>query len=648
MKFVIIMNMRIIITISFFAVTLFSFSQYSTKSKKAIKLYEKSVEQNKTRNIDGAIALLEQAIDVDSNFVEAHYSLAEQIHLFYSIRENQDAKITYHYEKVVELTKPQSKYARVYYQLGKIYYSESKFEKALSRLELAIKYPDAREKYLTLSKKLKVSCEFAKQAVIDSLPIVLEKLPQEINFSTFHSYPVLMADNSKMVYTVKAGSGRSNDENIYISEYKEGKWLTPTPISSNINTSLNEGTATISGDGKTLVFTACNRRNSYGGCDLYITSRNGNEWEDPKNMGKLVNSHGWDSGPSLSVDGRTLYFSSRRETSLGKADIFITYLKDNGYWTKPVNAGPIINTKEEDVTPFIHANGKDLYFASTGHVGMGGYDLFKAVRNSDSTFSKVENLGYPINTQQNEGAIFITSDYTKAYYEKVTKQGMASYGMLYSFDIPEKIKPNQKTIYVKGRVYDANTKQSLKAEVELYDLSTGERFNKVSSDSVNGDYLFVLNEGGSYAFHANKKGYLFYSKNFELDQTNKVKSVNNFDIPLIKNVKGAKISLRNVFFKSGKYDLNEASFFELDKVVELLKENDVKIEISGHTDDVGKSDYNKKLSLNRAEAVYNYLITKGVSPIRLTYIGYGESKPLVDNATPENRALNRRIEIKVK
>ena len=643
--------MRILSSLLLLLISLSVFSQskptYSTKSKKAIKLYEQSKELSRARNIDGAIASLEQAVAVDPNFVEAHYSLAEQIHLFYSIQSNQSDKLIMHYEKVVELTTLQPKYARVYYQLGKIYFDESKFDQSLSRLQMVIDNPDAKEKYLNLALKLYANCEFAKQAVIDSLPITLEPLPREINFATFHSYPVLIADNSKMIYTVKGGSGRSNDENIYVSEYAAGKWQPSKEISANINTPLNEGTATISGDGKTLVFTGCNRRNSVGGCDLYITHKKGDDWEKPQNMGILVNSHGWEAGPSLSADGRTLYFSSRREHGEGKADIWITTLSDDGDWSKPVNAGPTVNTKEEDVTPFIHANGRDLFFASTGHVGMGGYDLFRAIKNNDGVFEEAKNLGYPINTQDNEGALFVTSDYSKGYFEKVVRQGMASYGILYSFDIPKDIQAKQKTIYAKGRVHDSKTEESLGARVELYDLITGKRFERVFSDSINGSYMLVLNEGDNYALHARKKGYMFYSKNFAFEKADDFKSM-VLDIPLVKIEPGAKIALRNVFFESGKYDLDDKSNFELNKVVELLEQNKVSIEISGHTDNVGSETANKTLSLNRAKSVYSYLVSKGISKDRLSYKGFGEQKPEASNDTDEGRSLNRRIEIRIK
>ncbi len=643
--------MRLISTLFILIISVSLFAQsktaYSTKSKKAIKLYEQSIEYNRARNIDGAIAALEQAVSIDPNFVEAHYLLAERIYLFYSIQSSQNDRVVLHYEKVIELTKPQAKYARVYYQLGKIYFSESKFDQSLSRLQLAMDNPDAKGKYSTLAKSLFDNCEFAKQAVIDSLPITITPLPREINFATFHSYPVLIADNSKMIYTVKGGSGRSNDENIYVSEYKVGKWQPAKEISSNINSPLNEGTASISGDGKTLVFTACNRRNSVGGCDLYITQQNGNDWDAPKNMGILVNSHGWESGPSLSADGRTLYFSSRRENGFGKADIWITSLDDKDKWTIPVNAGPSINTKEEDVTPFIHANGRDLFFASTGHVGMGGYDLYRSVKNTEGIFEEAKNLGYPINTQENEGALFVTSDYSKAYFEKVIRQGMASFGVLYSFDMPLAIQAKQKTIYAKGRVFDSNTEVSIKSQVELYDLETGKRSIRVFSDSINGSYMLVLNEGCDYALHARKEGYMFFSKNFEFVNKSDFASM-VLDIPLIKIESGATIALRNVFFESGKYDLDRKSNFELNKVVELLNENKIRIEISGHTDNIGSETSNNELSANRAKSVYNYLISKGISKERLSFKGYGEQKPEASNDTIEGRALNRRIEIKIK
>ena len=294
--------------------------------------------------------------------------------------------------------------------------------------------------------------------------------------------------------------------------------------------------------------------------------------------------------------------------------------------------------------PFIHADNQTLYFTSNYWQGYGDEDLFFVKRGPNGDWSKPVNLGYPINTINREATLFVDASGRTAYYasdRSDSKGGMD----IYSFELREDLRPN-KTLWVKGRVFDKKTTKGLPSAVELIDFSGKQALSKVQTDEQ-GNYLITLPVGKDYVFNVNRKGYLFYSDNFFLSQHDQ-DSVYEKNIPLQPIEANASIVLNNVFFDVNKFDLKPESQIELDKIVQLLKDNPtVKIEISGHTDNAGKPSDNLTLSNNRAKTVVSYLINKQVSPQRLSYKGFGETKPVADNKTPENKAKNRRTELKV-
>jgi outer membrane protein OmpA-like peptidoglycan-associated protein len=292
----------------------------------------------------------------------------------------------------------------------------------------------------------------------------------------------------------------------------------------------------------------------------------------------------------------------------------------------------------------MHADNQTLYFTSNGHLGYGGDDLFLVKKGPKGSWSKPINLGYPINTIENEGSLVVAADGKTAFYASDRSD---SHGGLdiYTFELRKDIRP-AKTLWVKGKVFDKKTSKGLPSAVELTDLSTREVLSKVQTDET-GNYLITLPVGKDYAFNVNRRGYLFFSENFPLSQKDP-DSTYNIDIPLQPIEPNAVIVLKNIFFDSKMFELKPESTTELDKVVQLLKDNPtLKIEISGHTDNVGKADDNLKLSDNRAQSVVKYLITKGIKPERLLFKGYGASKPVAPNTSEEGRAKNRRTELKV-
>ncbi len=329
---------------------------------------------------------------------------------------------------------------------------------------------------------------------------------------------------------------------------------------------------------------------------------------------------------------------------MGKSDIYVCHRNPDGTWNAPENAGPQINSVGNESCPFIHADNQTLYFTSDGHPGYGGDDLFLVKKQAGGKWSQAENLGYPINTIENEGSLVIASDGKTAYYASDRSDSKGGLD-LYTFELRSDVRPS-KTLWVKGKVFDSKTKKGLPSAVELTDLQTHEVLSKVQTDET-GSYLVTLPVGKDYAFNVNRKGYLFYSENFPLSN-NVPDSTYNIDIPLEPLHANATVILKNIFFDVNRYELKSESSTELDNIVELLKENpSLKIQINGHTDNVGKPSDNLKLSNNRANAVIQYLIGKGIDAKRLSSKGWGETQPLADNSNEQGRAQNRRTEMKV-
>jgi outer membrane protein OmpA-like peptidoglycan-associated protein len=444
-----------------------------------------------------------------------------------------------------------------------------------------------------------------------------------------------------LVYTRRVNNF---NEDFFGAELMNNNWGASKGLPGDINTNQNEGAQNISQDGQWLIFTGCNFADGMGSCDLYISYLTPEGWSTPENLGSTINSDAWESAPSLSPDKRDLYFSSNRPGGYGSSDIYVSHRLSNGRWTVPENLGPEVNTPGNESCPFIHSDNQTLYFTSNGHLGYGGDDLFMTKKGSKNVWGKAVNLGYPINTIENEGSLVVASDGKTAYYASDRSDSRGGLD-IYSFEMRNDIRP-ARTLWVKGKVFDKKTNKGLPSAVELTDLSTQDVLSKVQTDQT-GSYLITLPVGKDYAFNVNRKGYLFFSENFSLSQ--KIPdSTYNIDIPLQPLEANAAVILKNIFFEVNRYDLQPASTSELDKVVMLLRENPtLKIQINGHTDNVGKPADNLKLSNDRAQSVVKYIITKGIDIKRLSFRGFGADQPIASNEKEEGRAQNRRTELKV-
>lgn len=618
--------------------------QLSTTNKKALKLYGTARTYYLNQDFANTEKYTRAAIKKDSMFIEAYYLLASS----YDLRDMQEQNLSV-WETCVRKTGHLQPIVYLYLaneQLSYGMYAEA--EQNLKVLNAAINtFKDKDKKAI---KSALEQSEYGKKQMANPVPFNPKNMGEAINTINDDYLPTLTVDESFVIVTSRIpreGDGAAvwgkDHEDFFVSFKENNKWTERKNIGKPINTLGNEGAQTMTADGRMFFFTACNRTDSYGSCDIYYSQKRGDKWSLPRNLGKNVNSRHWESQPTVSADGRELYFVSNRPGGYGESDIYKTSIDQYGEWKKPVNLGSVINTARAEVSPFIHVDGKTLYFASDGRLGMGGKDLYRAFVKDDGTWTEPKNLGYPINTYEDEGDLIVNGRGDKGYFASDREGGYGGLD-LYEFDLYDGARPNLVT-YVKGKIYDARTKKHLSALFELINVKTGKLAILSYSDPTNGEFLIPIPSGENYALNVTKQGYLFHSENFELSDS---ATAYEMSIPLYPIQKGEKAILRNVFFATDSFNLKPESIVELNRLVDFLVFNStVKIEISGHTDNTGNSQSNIILSHNRAKAVYDYLIEKGISHNRLSYQGYGDTKPLKPNDSDENKAMNRRTEFTI-
>jgi len=609
----------------------------TSTNKKAIKLYNEANLLAHNRQFDEAIARYETAIKKDPDFAEAYWKLGS---VYSAYGKSQIANR--YYKKVADLAPHSPKFAGVLFQLGKFEFYQGEYLSAQKYLNQYLGLKKEKDKYSSKASQMLKNCHYALKNMEHGYQFNPRPLDATVNRFRQQYFPVLTVDQQTLFFI-----RRNKDEDIMVSNRLEnGKWTEPSPISS-ITSPFNEGTCSISGDGRMLVFTSCMGRKGFGSCDLYVTYKEGNVWSEPENLGRPVNSTSWDSQPSLSPDGRTLYFVSDRKGGLGRRDIWVTHIDPEGEWDIPKNLGAPVNTAGDDISPFIHPNGQRLYFASDHYTGFGGFDIFFSDKKSGK-WSSPENFGYPINTQADEVAMFITADGKHGYYshESGSKQNKVS--LIYHIDIPASLQVALESGFIAGRIFDSENHEPLGAKVQLFDVGTEELVSQVQSDSINGKYVIVLTEGKEYALHVNRKGYLFRSYHFDYSKGQQKGDSLRADIGLTPIAAGVSTTLNNIFFDFDKSSLNERSVAELKLVISFLKAHSgMKVEIGGYTDNIGDDMYNQHLSLERARSVYKYLVNNGIDKNQLTFKGYGSRFSLNNNATEAERSQNRRIEFKV-
>ncbi len=495
-----------------------------------------------------------------------------------------------------------------------------------------------RLRYANEQKSLQSAAQVMKSPV---------KLSSIVNSSYDDYMPTLDATGTKLYFTSQrlggikdeASSEKEGDEDIYYIEKSGTTWSKPKLLPEPINTSGNDGASCFSADGQIMVYAACGREEGIGSCDIYTATLEGNEWTKPINIGNVVNSDNWDSQPTISSDGNRIIFASERQGGYGREDLYMIERNIFGEWGPAMNLGGVVNTPFTDFSPFLSQDGKTLYFASSGHPGYGGTDIFKTTFENGKWTTPV-NLGRPLNTTGDDRYFTIGGSGEIGFFSSDVDGGQLD---LYEIEIPEEMRP-QPTVVVEGVVTNAKTKALVGAYVMVEDVNSGELIAVNKSNSATGKYLVVLPAGKTYSVSANKEGFFFNSELFDVPSSAKFQTIKK-DIELKPIEKGAKIVINNIFFETGKATLSPKSNVELEKAYELLKANPTMvIEVGGHTDNVGDDASNMKLSHDRAKSVRDYLVNRGIASNRVQAKGYGESNPVATNDTDEGRQANRRTE----
>jgi outer membrane protein OmpA-like peptidoglycan-associated protein/Tol biopolymer transport system component len=660
------MNRLLLLIISFFLFISYSGQSalYSSYNKKAIKLYEKAIvcyrdisPLNGKGNLNGAEEYLLKSLLKDSTFSEA-YLLLSQVKV-----DKGDINSAIFYKEKMMTVNPKIPLIEYFYLAG-MHMAIGSYEKCL---ENALRYqnsPLSDERLTGRINKMIENCQFAIEAIKNPTDFNPINLGGSINTELPEYFPSITADDSTLMFTrrvndISATGGKQED--IFVTKRNSNNnWSKSYLVSNAINSEYNEGAPTFSSDGQYIIFVGCETgakgdyqyggdRIGYGSCDLFYSQNNGSNWSKPVNLGPKINSKHWETQPSFASDGKTLYFIrgmnyDRQRRNPNNQDIYVTEILENGQWSTPRKLSSKINTPYREESVQIHPDGKTLYFASNGHPGMGGLDIYMSRKLEDDSWSKPINLGFPVNTFLNENSILISPKGDLGYFSSDREGGFGDLD-LYSFILSDKFKP-QPITYLKGRIIDAETKLPLTASFQLSDLEKENVISQMQSKPGNGEFLITVPKSIDFALHAEKEGYMFYSRNIYRD--NLSLSKDGFLIIELEKVKPGTFVLENIFFEKNKSSLKKSSYVELNKVLKLLQFNPhLKIQISGHTDSDGDDDFNFELSINRAKSVVNWLIQNNINKDRLSFKGYGETKPIEENNSFANKAKNRRTELTI-
>ncbi len=623
--------------------------RYASSNPKAIKAFESALKCFEGHYDEKAIEYLQDAVKTDPGFTDAYIMMAT----VYDDQKKYDEAIAA-YKQSFRVNPDY--FPNSYYTLGKMELRLVQYDSAKVHFEKFLTYKDIRSELATKANRFLKNCNFAIEALKHPVPFNAVNMGDSINSSDEEYFPAITADGKTFLFTRRLKTidqyGRAIlQEDFYVSNFVKDHWTRARPL-SEVNTFGNEGAPSLSADGQYLFFAECQDKQTgeyagnlkgEGSCDVFISKKVGDKFQTPRNLSKPVNSFRWETQPSFSSDGRTLYFIRGTYDKSETHDIYVTHIDDSSHWSVPVPLSDKINTPGDEESVFIHPDDQTLYFSSDGHPGMGGLDVFMSKRQADGSWGDPVNLGYPINTSNDENSLLVSPSGDVAYFASDRKGGNGGLD-LYQFELYPAIRP-EKITYMKGKVFDATTKQPLAAGFELIDLATAKPVIRSSSNPGNGEFLVCVPEGKNYALNVSKDGYMFYSENFELKNKKGTKDPVLKDVPMHPIKAGESVVLKNIFYDTDAFNLKDESKAELGKLMSFLSGNPkIKIEISGHTDNVGSKPHNQTLSQNRAKAVFDFLVANNIPETRLSFKGYGDMKPIASNEKEEGRSQNRRTE----
>ena len=613
----------------------FSFLVSEAQDKKAIKLYNEARQSLSLKEYDKALELLEKSMKRDPSFGDAPMLAGE---IWYERKEVNKAN------EYFERAYTASRAAPLAFRIGMLNFKAGLYEKAEQYLQWYVDDPKAREAYSKEASKTIENCQFAQEAIAHPIEFNPINLGPFVNTEAMEYFPSISGDGQFLVLTYRDIEGKKKDEDFYATTRTAQGWDKAKPLQGRLNSLDNEGAQTVSADGLQLIFTACNRLDGAGSCDLYSSVRlKDGSWSTPINMGDSINSFHWETQPSLSPNGKMLYFVRGKKSEDGSSDIYYSERK-NQYWTKAMKLEGPINTPGKECTPFIHFDNRTLYFASDGHKGMGDLDLYVSYKQEDGRWGEPKNLGYPTNSIGDQLGMVVSLDGKTAYYSSDMEGG---FGLmeLYYFNLQQEVSATP-SAFIRGRVTDKESKKPIQARLLLTNLETGEEYQGWETNEE-GYFFSVLPGNQNYALSIQKEAYLFHSESFHLEGNSEEKAYEK-NIQLQQIETGSVVRLNNVFFETASFSLRPESNKELDILLRLIEANPtLRFSIEDHTDNIGGEQENQLLSENRAKSVVNYLVERGVSKKQLVWKGFGESKPIGENDTEEGRQLNRRTEVRI-
>lgn len=651
------LNRKLIVVFSFLLPGIFYGQmppgQYSSVNKKAIRYLEEGKRAYEVKKDDVAEKNFRKALEEDPKFIEPALGLGGLC----QEKGRHEEAVTYFKQAIAVNPKF---FPNAFYFLSGSQLALGHYEEAKTSLETFLKFERVNPTTRENAEKFLTNARFGAEAVKKPKPYNPINVGDGINTTMNEYFSAVSADGNQFIFTRGVTDPERpgyENEDFFISVRQKDVWQTAKPM-REINSIGNEGAPTLSADGTIMFFASCANefgdygaqdRKGYGSCDIFYSQKIDGRWTMPRNAGPAINTNHWETQPSFSSDGKTLYFIRGivGRGSVKAQDIYMSTVGDDGRFTPAVKISTNVNTPGKEESPFIHPDNQTLYFSSDGHPGMGGLDNYMSKRQPNGEWGKPINLGYPLNTFNDDNSLIVYPNGKLAFFASQRQGGQGGLD-IYQFELPEDVRPDKIT-YVKGKVYNSKTKEPLEANFELVDLETQQLLTR-SYSQKNGEFFVTLTANKNYMVNVNKEGYLFYSDNFSLkEKETDFNKPYQLDIPLEPIDTGNVVELKNVFFDVNKWDLKMESRAELDKLVSFLTKNaKLKIEISGHTDNTGDRKLNTTLSSNRAKAVYDYLITNGkIVAARLTYRGYADLKPKVPNDSPENKAKNRRTEFKV-
>lgn len=606
-------------------------------SKKAQSLFNEGLKFQSYGEYEQAINLFKQSIKKAPKFLNAYDALANTYQ-----KNNQliNSKNTY-----LKLLSLKSDHFFGLYELGNIYFDLGNIDSSEFYYRRFLRMNSSNDKYAQNAQLNLRNINFSRDAFKNPVNVNPVNMGSSINSKDQEYSPAFAIDEKTIYITKRMGNLSDNrpNEDLYFAELNDESWDKVKDIGPPINTIENEGAFSISSDGNYIFFTSCSRNGGKGQCDIWLTSKKNNRWDEPKNLQSPINTKYWESQPSISSDGRMLYFSSDRPGGYGGTDIWVSEFSNSG-WSAPKNLGPTVNTSKDEQFPFIHSDNRTLYFSSNGHPGLGKSDLYLTRKDVKLNWEIPINMGFPINSRGQDWNLVVARDGKTAYFSSNQLKGFGGLD-IYTFQLPEKLQA-EKVSYLRGYVRDAITKQPLSANVELSPIN-GEPTTLTYAKPGTGMFLVPLKINMKYALTIDKDGYLFYTEFYNMPAIQRDQPIELF-IDLEKIELGNSVVLKNIFFDTDKSDIKDESKQELEKLINFLSENNsIRIEISGHTDNVGDSKHNMVLSENRAKSVCDFLTNNGIEKSRLTYKGFGDTQPIKQNNTDENRAKNRRTEFKI-